>query len=59
MENPEHRDWTFGTQISELDGKYLILYSECDTSRVSYFISPHYAYADRSLEMPFLGDRPY
>ena len=35
MEDPEHREYMFGTEVSEVDGKYLLLYTSRDTSRVS------------------------
>ncbi|KIJ56911.1 hypothetical protein M422DRAFT_149708 [Sphaerobolus stellatus SS14] len=33
MEDPEHRDWLFGPEVSDLDGKYLLLSVSRDTSR--------------------------
>lgn len=34
MKDASNRDWMWGTQVSEVDGKYVALYVNKDTSRV-------------------------
>ena len=38
MKDAEHREWSWGASVSELDGRYLFLYVSRDTARVRIFL---------------------
>ena len=57
MKDASNRDWMWSTQISETDGRYLILYVSKDTSRVCASLLPFIRMLIGAIpsEIPTLG----
>ena len=53
----EHPEWMWAAEVSELDGKYLTLYSSRDTSRVGLSIDA-LRHLKRFLEKPVVDHGP-
>jgi hypothetical protein len=44
MKNPEEPEWMWGASVSEVDGRWLMLYASRDTSRVGVALAAFRAF---------------